>query len=142
MGAPRGRAHSNVARLIGEHEICCGRSPVRSGNDIERNLLALLQSAQSCAFHRRDMDEDVSPAILRFEKAVTLLLIEPRDCSHLFRHLFFRCRCRCSGETCWRHSSHSRLLLPGLWTKKMAPIFTAAITSAPPRAPWIWSARH
>ena len=46
------------------------------GLDIERNLLAFIQSLQTCTLHRSDVHEYVAAAIIRFDEAVTTFTVE------------------------------------------------------------------
>jgi hypothetical protein len=72
----RGDAGSDGAQIIRRR-----LSGPTVGNDVERNLLALIEALHAGAFDRADMHEYVLPAALRLNESIALLAIEPFHCS-------------------------------------------------------------
>ncbi len=76
----RGRAsHLSECNEVLRSLKVTGRAAARAlvGHDLEGDLLAFLQRAQSSALDGRDMDEDVLAAVVGLNETVALLLVEP-----------------------------------------------------------------
>jgi hypothetical protein len=68
----RGDAGSDGAQIIRRR-----LSGPTVGNDVERNLLALIETLHAGAFDRADMHKDVLAAIIRLNEAEAFLAVEP-----------------------------------------------------------------
>src|ERR1700730_9838726 len=73
--------------------------------DLKSHTLAFVQGVQARPLDRRDMDENITPAIVGFYKPITPLRIKEFDCSLL------------------RHGTHSSpSILPGpAWARQCGP---------------------
>src|SRR6267378_8400477 len=90
----RGQKHWRCSQRLGGAQIFRGRfaSPAIR-DDFERNLLPLVEGAHPCTFDRADMDEDILAALVRLNKAKTLLVVKPLHCSRSHGRSSFKYVC-------------------------------------------------
>src|SRR6185369_11428924 len=78
---PSPRDAGTVALSSGSLQIDRGGLALLAALDVVADLLTLVQASQAGPLHRRDVHEDVLRAIIRLDEAVTLLTIEPLNCT-------------------------------------------------------------
>src|SRR3990172_1235716 len=71
IASPRSRNRPDVGRLLA----------FGASRDVERHLLVLLQRFEAAVLDRREMREQILPAAIRRDEAVTFRVIEPLDCT-------------------------------------------------------------
>src|SRR6266478_10115122 len=80
-----GNTFTDRRRKAGERsdrfQIDCGRLAVLSLFELVGDLLILVEIAEACAFHRRDVHEHVLGLVVRLDEAETLARVEPFHCA-------------------------------------------------------------
>jgi hypothetical protein len=89
------------------------------GLRFERELLALIERAQTCAFDRADMNENVSSAIVGLNEAKAFCRVKPLNCSG--SHVTISKMRECALPT--RHSRELDPIATMSWGKE--PVFGA-----------------
>src|SRR5258708_30790383 len=77
-------------QLAGAEVVSRGLATAAVRDDVERNLLALVEGAQTSALNGADVNENVLVAVVRLDEAEALLVVEPLHGAHCHSLISFQ----------------------------------------------------